>query len=96
MKNDIGFFNIKERQNGNIIWNGVPVEKTGDDKLKINDKIYQITPGVYKILNDKSNTPMKKLNDKDREKYTNFLKSFNFEKHKAIRGESKSSKYKIS
>ena len=48
------------------------------------------------MLTDTSNIPMKKLNDKDREIITSFLKSLNFEKCKAMLGESKSSRYKQS
>ena len=37
---------------------------------------------------------MKKQNDKEREKFNNFLESLDFEKHKAILGEPKSSRYR--
>ena len=39
---------------------------------------------------------MKKLNDKDREKFNIILESLDFEKYKEIRGESKSGRYKHS
>ena len=39
---------------------------------------------------------MKKLNDKDRKIFKIFLQSLNFENYKAMRGESKSGRYKIS
>ena len=29
MKDNAGFFNIEERDNGDIFWNGFPVEKKG-------------------------------------------------------------------
>ena len=35
MKNNTGSFKIEERDNGDIIWNGFPVEKEGGNKIKI-------------------------------------------------------------
>ena len=68
----------------------------GGSKLKINQKIYDITPVIQKVLTDKSNTPMKKVNDKDNEILNNIIQSFSFGNYKAIRGESKSGSYKQS
>ena len=94
MNNIIGFFNIEKSDCGDIFWNASPVEKMGGNKVKINEKIHNITPGVQKVLTDTSNEPLKKLNDKDRETFNNILPSVNFENFKAIRGESKSGRYK--
>ena len=44
MKKFIGLFNIEGRDNGDIFLNGFPVEKMGGSKLKINEKIYDISP----------------------------------------------------
>ena len=96
LKNNIGFFNIEEGDNGDIYWNRFPVEKIGGNKLKTNEKIYDRTPGIQKILTDTCNIPLKKLNDKDREIFNNILESLNFEKYKPIRGESKSGNYEQS
>ena len=96
MKNKIGFFNIEENDNGDIIWNGFLVEKVGGNKLKINEKIYDITPGFQKVLTDTSNIPMTKINYNDREVFTNILESLDVDKYKAIRGESESGRYKHS
>ena len=38
MKKQKRFFNIEERDNGEIFWNGFPVEKKGGNKIKIIDK----------------------------------------------------------
>ena len=46
MKSIIGFFNIEDRDNGDIFWNGIFVEKVGGNKLKIIEKIYNVTPGI--------------------------------------------------
>ena len=96
MKNFLGFFNIEETDNGDIFWNGVPVEKKEGNKAKINEKIYKITPGTQRVLADTSNIPLKNLIDKDNEKFINILENLGFEIYKAIRGESKSGRYKQS
>ena len=66
----------------------------GGNKLKINGKIHEIPQSIQKVLTDTSNIPIKQLNDKDRDIFTNNLESLNFENYKAIRGESKSGRYK--
>ena len=96
MKTNIGFFNIEERDNGDIFWNGFPVEEMGGIKLKINGKIHEIPQSIQKVLTDTSNIPIKQLDDKDRHIFTNILESLNFENYKTIRGESKSGRYKQS
>ena len=88
------FFKIEERDNGDINWNGFPVAKMGGNKLKVNEKIYDTTPGIQKVLTDTSNIPMKKLNDQDREIFIIILESLDFEKYRAIRGEFKSGRFK--
>ena len=93
MKNIIGFSNIEEKSNGDIFWNGFPVEKRGGNKLKIEEKIYDTTPGFQKVLTDTSNTPMKKLNDKDRKIFNKYLESLDCENYKALRGKSKPFRY---
>ena len=62
----------------------------GSYKLKNNEKVYDITPGIQKILTDTSNIHMKKLNDKDREIFINILEKQDFENYKAKRGETNS------
>ena len=59
MKKFIGLFNIEEKDNSDIFSNGFPVEKMGSSKLKINEKIYDISPGIQKVLTDTSNIRMK-------------------------------------
>ena len=96
MKSNTGFFNIEETNDGEIFWNGFPVEKMGGSKFKINEKIYNITPGIQKVLTDTSKIPIKQLNDQDRGLFIIILENLNFESYKAIRGESKSGRYKQS
>ena len=61
-------------------------------KLKIKEKIYNITPGIQKVLTQTSNIPLKKLNDKANDFFANILKSLGFENYKALRGQSKTGK----
>ena len=96
MKNKTGFFNIEKRDIGDSFWNGFPVEKGSGNKLKNNEKIYNITPGIRKVLTETSNIPLKKLNDKDNEIFIKNLKSLDFQNSKPIRGDSKSDRYKKS
>ena len=67
MKNFTGFFNIEETDYGDVFWNGSLVEKVGGNKVEINEKIHNITPGIQKVFTDTSNIPLKNLNGKDRE-----------------------------
>ena len=96
MKNNIGFLKKEERDNGDILWNGFPVEKIWSKKIKINENLYDIIPDDQKVSTDTSNIPMKKLNKKAREIFKNIRESLNFEDYKAIRGESKSGRFKQS
>ena len=96
MKNNSGFFKIEETNDGEIFWNGFPVGKMGGSKPKINEKTYNITPGIQKVLTDTSNIPIKQLNGQDRGLFINILENLNFESYKAIRDESKSGRYKQS
>ena len=95
MEKIAGFFKIEERDNGDVFWNGFPVEKIGGNKIKINENVF-ITRGIQKVLTDTSNIPIKKLNDQDREIFNNILESHDFKNYKPVRGESKSGRYKQS
>ena len=96
MKENVGFLNIEERDNGDLFWKGFPVENFGGNKPKINEKVHNITPGIQKVLTETSNIPLKKLNNRDREIHINILESLDLKNFKAIRGESKSGRYKQS
>ena len=96
MKDNVGFFKIEERDNGDVFWNGFPVEKIGGNKIKIIENIFNITRGIQNVLTDKSKTSIKKLNDQDREIFNNILESLDFKNYKPVRGESKSGRYKQS
>ena len=96
MKNKIGFLNIEERNIGDITWKGFPVGKMGVNKLKIDENIHDLTPPFRQILTDTSDIPLEKLNYKDNKIFNKILESPDFENYKAIRCESKSSRYRQS
>ena len=78
------------------MWNGYRIKISSGTEVEINGKTYNKTPGIQKALTETSNKPLKKIKDKDREISNNIFESPNFENYKAIRGESKSGRYKIS
>ena len=91
-----GFFKkYCDRERG-WIWNGYPIKVLGGKEVEINDKKYNITPGIQKVLTDTSNIPIKKFEDKDKEKFNNILRSLEFDNYEAIRGESNSGRFKQS
>ena len=96
MGNISGFLNIEETDDGKVFWNVFPVEKVDGNKLKINGKISNITPGFQKVITETSNIPLKKINNQDKEIFINNLESLNLDNYKAIRDESKSGRYKQS
>ena len=96
MKKQKGFFNIEEKDNGDIISNGFTVGKIGGNKLKIIEKSYNISDDLQNVFTNTSNKPLKKLNDKDREKNKTTLENLEFKNYKAIHGETKSARYKYS
>ena len=57
-------------------------------------KVYNISDDLQNIFTHTSNIPLKKLNDKDKEKYKKIIETHDFEKCKAIRGETKSARSK--
>ena len=94
MKKRKGLFEIEARDNGDDFWNGVPDEKSGGIKIKINDNVFHISDNLQKVLIDTSNIPLKKIKDEDREIYKNILEAVDFENCKPIRGETKRGRYK--
>ena len=65
MKKNTGFFHTFEDREHGWMWNGNPVKILCGTEVEINDKIFNITPGIQKVLTDTSEIPMKKSNDKD-------------------------------
>ena len=96
MTTNTGFFKTYYDRDRGWMWNGHPIEMISGTKVEVNDKKFNITPGIQKVLTDLSNIPLKKLNNKDNEIFIIFLDNLGFENYEALRGESKSGRYKQS
>ena len=89
MEKQKGLINIEERDIGDIDWNGFPVEEIRGKKLKNVEKIFNVSDDLQNVFTRTSKIPLKKLIDKGREIYKNFLESLDIENYKAKRGETK-------
>jgi len=96
MRDNTGFFKTYEDLERGWMLNDYPNKMLVGTEVDINNKKYNITPSIQKVLTDTSNIPLKKLNYKDREIYGIILKSLSFENYKPVRGETKSGRFKYS
>ena len=94
MKKQKGFFKIVERVNGDKFWNRFSVEKSGGNALKTIEDDYNLSVDLQNVFTNTSNIPLKKLNDKDRDKYYNILESLNFKNYKPTCVETKPARNK--
>ena len=56
-----GFFKLIEDQNEQRLWNGIPVEISGDSRIEIKGKDFNITPNLQNVFTDTTGKSMKKL-----------------------------------
>ena len=96
MKKNTGFFQTKHYSERGWKLNIQPINILRGTEVEINGNENNITPGFQKFFTETSSIPLKKLNDRERETYENILKDINFENYKAVSGEKKSSRYKLS
>ena len=89
MRDNTGFFKTYEDPERGWMLNNYPIKMLGVTEVEINNKKYNITPSIRKVLTDTYNISPKKLNYKDRKIYGNILKSLEFENYKPVRGETK-------
>ena len=85
---------MKQKKEILVILFGMDFRLIGGNKLKIFEKICSISEDLQNVSTNKSNIPLKRLNDKDRETYKKFSESPDFENYKAIRDETKCARYK--
>ena len=45
-------FKIEERSNGDIIWNGIPLEKLSGSRLHIREDAYNISTDIQNVFID--------------------------------------------
>ena len=73
-----GFFKIEEDQNGQRFWNGIPVEISGDSRIEIKGKDFNITPNLQNVFTDTTGKSFKKLDKKEIDTYKRLLKTLNY------------------
>ena len=64
MKNDTGFFQTYEDSEHGWMWNGYTIETKSGTEVEINNKKYNINPGIQKLLVNISSKSAKSMNDK--------------------------------
>ena len=79
------FFKIEERSNGDLFWNNVPVEIEGDEKLTINNKVFNMSTNLQNVLTNTNERPIKKLKDVERIEFRRILESTNYKKYRRKR-----------
>ena len=89
-----GFFKILEDQNGQRFWNGIPVEISGDSRIEIKGKDFNITRNLQNVFTDTTGKSLKKLNKKENQTYKKLLNTLNYEDYKPKYGEINSGRYK--
>ena len=95
MKNkEKGFFKIREDKNGQRYWNGVPVNISGDSRIEIDGKNFNISPDLQNVFTDTTGKSLKKLNKKENQTYKKLLNTLNSETYRPQQGEYNSGRYK--
>ena len=89
-----GFFKIEEDGNGQRFWNGIPVEISGDSRIEIKGKDFNITPNLQSVFTDTTSKSFKKLDKKEIDTYKRLLKTLNYKNYIPKSGEKNSGIYK--
>ena len=89
-----GFFKKEEDENGQRFWNGVPVEISGDSRIEIKGKDFNITPNLQSFFTDTTGKSFKKLDKKEIDTYIRLLKTLNYKNYIPKSGEKNSGRYK--
>ena len=88
------FFQIKEDQDRKKIWNGKPIEKSVDSRVKIKCKNFNKIPNLQNVFRDTTGKSLKKLGKMENLTYKKLLKNLIYEMYKAKSGENNSEKFK--
>ena len=56
-----GFFKVEEDENRQRFWNGIPINVSGDSRIEIKRKDFNITPNLQKVFTDTTGESLKKL-----------------------------------
>ena len=88
-----GFFNITE-VSGQRYWNGIPINISGDSRIEIKNKEFNITPNLQNVFTDTTGKSLKKLDNTEITTYKKLLKTLNYKNYKHKPGEKNSGRYK--
>ena len=89
-----GFFQIIDDQIGQRFWNGIPVEKSGDSRVEIKGKNFNITPNLQNVFTGTTGKSLKKTDKMEYLTYKRLLQILNFVYLKPKSGEIMSGRYK--
>ena len=89
-----GFFKITEDENGQRFWNGKRVEISGDSRIEIRGKDFNITPNLENVFTYTTGRSLKKLDKTEILTYKQLLKTLNYKNYKNKSGEKNSGRYK--
>ena len=89
-----GFFKKLEDENGKRLWHGIPVEISGDSRIEIKGKDFNITPNLQNVFTDTTGKSLKKLDKMESLTYKQLLTTLNYKNYKPKFGENKSGRYK--
>ena len=87
-----GFFNTTE-VSGQRYWNGIPVNISGDSRIEIKNKEFDITPNLQNVFTDTTGKSLKKLNNTEITTYKKLLKTLNYKNYKHKPGAKSSGRY---
>ena len=89
-----GFFKIEEDKNGQRLWNGIPVIISGNSRIGIKGKDFNITPNLQNVFTDTTGKSLKKLDKTEIITYKQLLKTLNYKNYRPKYGEVNSGRYK--
>ena len=82
-----GFFKKIEDENGQKFWNGIPVVISGDSRIEIKGKDFNITPSLGNVFTDTTGKSLKKIDRTETTTYKQLLKTPNYKNYKHKSGE---------
>ena len=85
---------MKENRDGQRFWNEIPIEISGDSRVEIKGKKFDITPNLQNVFKDTTGKSLRKLDKKANQTYKKHLKTLTYEIYKPKSGEINSGRYK--
>ena len=78
MKNNTNFFQTSGEPEHGWMWSGYPNKTLGGTEVEINEKNYNLSPGIQKVLVKTSNNTAKSINDMDKVVFGDLLQKFKY------------------